>query len=70
MFEISGVFDNKFYPNGQISRMKKAFKMHLNTEDGVVRFIEEQKPFSELSIKSLIDNQDKTEYFLGKSNVT
>jgi hypothetical protein len=66
MFEISGVFAEKFHPQGQVIRMKGAFKMGLNTEIGVVRFLEEQKPFAELKIMNRVENKDVTKYFLEK----
>jgi hypothetical protein len=65
MFEIEGIFAEKFYPDGQISRLKRTFKMQLNTEHGVMAFIEEQKPFYQIAIRDLTINEDKTEYFLG-----
>ncbi len=65
MFEITGVYDNKFITGGQVVRNKSAFKQHLNTEEGVMRFLEEMKPFVSVAVKDLEANKDATEYFLG-----
>ncbi len=63
MYEIKGVFSEKFLPDGNILRMKGIFTQNLNTEVGVVRFLQEQRPFAELTITDL-SGEDKTEYFL------
>jgi hypothetical protein len=65
MFTISGVYGIKLYPNGSVSRLKRAFAITLNTEKGVMEFLDEQKPFSEVKIVDSITKEDKTEYFLG-----
>jgi hypothetical protein len=64
MFEISGILVEKFHPQGQLLRMKNVFKTQLNTEAGVLRFLQEQQPFAELKIHNIIDNKDMTAYFL------
>jgi len=66
MFEISGTLAEKFHPDGYILRMKNHFKTQLNTEIGVVRFLQEQRPFAELKVVTIIGNEDKTQYFLAK----
>ena len=66
MYEISGIYAVKFYPDGSISRSKKAFKMVLNTESGVMAFLDEQKPFQDVQIKDTDTKKDLTEYFLGE----
>lgn len=66
MFEISGIYAVKFYPNGSLSRYKKAFKMVLNTESGVMAFLDEQQPFEEIKIRDPETKEDFTEYFLGE----
>ena len=66
MFEISGVYAVKFYPDGSVSRMKKAFKMVVNTERGVMAFLDEQRPFEEVLIRDPDTKEDHTEYFLGE----
>lgn len=66
MFEISGVYAVKFYPDGSLSRMKKAFKMVVNTERGVMAFLDEQRPFETVLIRDPDTKQDLTEYFLGE----
>jgi len=66
MFEISGVYAVKFYPDGSVSRNKKAFKMILNTESGVMAFLDEQKPFQSIIIQNPETKEDLTEYFLGE----
>lgn len=63
MYELKGVFSEKFLPDGNVLRMKGLFTQYLNSEIGVIRFIQEQKPFSEIKITNLI-GEDKTEYFL------
>ena len=65
MFEISGIYAVKFYPDGSVSRMKKAFKMVVNTERGVMAFLDEQRPFESVQIKDPDTKEDLTEYFLG-----
>jgi len=66
MFEISGVYAIKFYPDGSLSRLKKAFKMIVNTERGVMAFLAEQRPFENVKIKNTDTKEDLTEYFLGE----
>jgi len=63
MYELKGVFGEKFHPEGHVLRMKGLFTQYLNTDVGVVRFIQEQRPFAELKIKNLA-GKDITEYFL------
>lgn len=65
MFELKGVLLEKFGTSGHVIRMKGLFTQNLNTEDGVVRFIQEQRPFAELTV-STIFGEDKTEYFLSE----
>ena len=65
MFEISGVYAVKFYPDGSLSRSKRAFKMVVNTERGVMAFLDEQKPFESIQIKDPNTKEELTEYFLG-----
>lgn len=66
MFEITGIYSNTFYPNGTLNRMKKAFHMALNTESGVMAFIDEQVPFEEIKIRDAETKEDLTEYFMGE----
>ena len=66
MYEISGIYAVKFYPDGSVSRTKKVFKMVLNTESGVMAFLDEQKPFQDAQIKDVETGKDLTEYFLGE----
>ena len=66
MFTIKGVYEVKFYPNGIISRYKTAFETTLNTEKGVMAFVDEQKPFLEVKIVQAETNKDLTSYFLGE----
>lgn len=66
MFKLEGILDDKFLPDGSIIRMKSRFSLPLNSEDGVLRFIEELKPFAEIKITE--DKEDKTQYFLDKYN--
>lgn len=67
MFEINGVFKEKFY-QGQVIRMKNSFKQSLNTKEGVIRFIEDNQPFDEITIRSIIDNKDVTDNFIKKDS--
>lgn len=66
MFELSGTLAEKFHPDGYILRMKNTFKMQLNTEEGVVRFVQEQRPFADLKVVVAGTNEDRTEYFVAK----
>lgn len=65
MFIIKGVYAVKFYPNGSVSRNKNSFTMPLNTEKGVMAFIDEQKPFESIQILNAETKEDLTKYFLG-----
>ena len=65
MFEISGVYAVKFYPDGSVSRLKKTFKMVVNSERGVMAFYDEQRPFESITIRNPDTKVDVTEYFLG-----
>lgn len=65
MYELKGVFSEKFHSDGSILRMKGLFTQHLNTDVGVVRFIQEQRPFSELVVTDLF-GKDTTEHFLNE----
>jgi len=65
MFKLEGVYAVKFYPNGSVSRSKYAFKMHLNSESGVMAFLDEQRPFLEVKITEIETREDKTDYFMG-----
>lgn len=65
MFTIKGIYAVKFYPNGSVSRDKTAFKMTLNTESGVMAFLDEQKPFVEIKITNADTKEDVTKYFMG-----
>ena len=65
MFELTGVYGNKFMTGGQVVRGKSAFKQYLNSEEGVMRFIDEMQPFDTIIIKDMVTKEDKTEYFLG-----
>ena len=65
MFEINGIYGVKFMTGGQVIRNKSTFKQYLNTEAGVMRFIEEMQPFDTITIKDMTTKEDKTEYFLG-----
>ncbi len=65
MFEITGVYDSKFVNAGQSVRSKSTFKQYLNTEEGVMRFLDEMKPFVSVAVKDMDANKDVTEYFLG-----
>jgi len=65
MFTIEGIYAVKFYPNGSVSRDKKTFKMTLNTEGGVMAFLDEQKPFAEIKIINAETKENVTKYFMG-----
>ena len=68
MFKIKGILKEKFHPDGFPLRLQNPFEVHLNTEEGVVRFINEQKPFKDINIKIENTNEDMTQYFLDKAN--
>lgn len=65
MYTIKGIYAMKFYPDGSISRTKKAFETTLNSENGVMAFLDEQRPFLELKIIDAMTKKDVTKYFLG-----
>lgn len=65
MYTIKGVYGVKFYPNGSVSRNKTAFEMTLNSEGGVMAFLDEQKPFDTVKITKTETKEDLTSYFLG-----
>jgi len=65
MFTIKGIYGIKFYPDGSLSRDKRAFEMTLNSENGVMAFLDEQRPFLELKIVDATTKKDVTKYFLG-----
>lgn len=66
MFEISGVYAPKIHTNGAILRHQSMFKTQLHTEEGVMRWLDEQKPFLELKIMNVVAREDVTEYFTGE----
>lgn len=66
MYEISGTYAVKFYPDGSVSRNKKVFKMVVNTERGVMAFYDEQRPFESVMVRDYDTKKDLTEYFLGE----
>ena len=65
MFEINAILAEKFTPHGEVIRMKQVVKIYLNTEQGVMNFIDEQKPFVKIEIKDTVTKEDKTPFFLG-----
>jgi len=67
MFEIIGVYAERFHPQGYVLRMKNSFRQHLNTEEGVKRVLDEEKPFAELKIVDYTTKEDLTKKFLGGS---
>lgn len=69
MFELKGIFKEKLHVDGFPIRTPSPFQIHLNSEMGVVRFINEHKPFSDITIKEIGDEEkkDRTEYFLAKA---
>ncbi len=66
MFEIEGVLAEKFF-QGHVLRLKRAFKITLHTERGVMNYLEEQKPFSSVTIYNVLTRKDVTSYFLGQA---
>jgi len=65
MYEISGIFGIKLRFDGSLSRNKHTFRTTVNTERGVMKFIDEEKPFESVKIINLATREDLTEYFLG-----
>jgi hypothetical protein len=61
MYEITGILSEKFAPNGSVLRLAKPIHMELKTVEGVLKFIDEQKPFRTLQI--LKDGKDVTKDF-------
>lgn len=66
MFKITGILAEKFHPQGHVLRMQQSITMPLNTEAGVVRFLQEQRPFTQLVVTEIETKVDKTQYFLDK----
>ena len=69
MYEINGVYKEKLHSTGQVLRQRATFRIQLNTPKGVERFIDDHKPFVEISIKDLILQKDVTAEFI-KAGVT
>jgi len=67
MFEISGVFAEKFHPLGYILRLPNSFTQYVNTEDGVRRFLDEEKPFRSIKVIDYTTKKNLTKQFLGES---
>jgi len=65
MYEISGIFGIRLRFDGSLSRNKQTFKTRVNTERGVMVFVDEEKPFDTIKIINLETKEDLTEYFLG-----
>jgi len=65
MYEISGVFGIRLRFDGSLSRNKHTFRTTVNTERGVMEFVNEEKPFETIKIINLETKEDLTEYFLG-----
>ncbi len=64
MYEITGIYEVKWAPDGSVLRHPTMFTIHLNSEVGVMRFYEEQKPFRALTIKDMNTNKDITKDLL------
>ncbi len=64
MYYLEGIYAEKIMPNGQILRFKNYFKITLNTENGVLEFIKDMKPFSQIKITDPYTKEDFTEHFL------
>jgi len=64
MFEIKGILDLKLDNRGFILRSKSFFTKTLHTEDGVIRFLKEQRPFLNLRVTNNNTSEDVTSYFL------
>lgn len=62
MYKITGMFGIKFHPQGFITRQNAGFTQYLNTSEGVLRFIDEQKPFKEFKVE--LNGEDVTKEFL------
>jgi hypothetical protein len=65
MFRITGEYDQKIGPKGEIIRMPSAMDVTLNTELGVIRFLKEMGPFKTITIQNP-SKENKTKYFLAK----
>ncbi len=64
MYEITGTYGLKM-TNGRVVRMPSAFKMHVNTPEGVKRFLEDMAPIQEFEVKDLATNKKVTKEFKG-----
>jgi hypothetical protein len=63
-FKISGVYGEKFAPNGSMIRLPSSFNMYLKSESGVTRFIEDMKPFRSITVYDVVEGRDRSQEFL------
>ena len=61
MYHVNGIVGLKILSNGAIGRNEQGIKYQLNTEQGVVRFIEEYNPWVTITVKE--NKLDVTERF-------
>jgi hypothetical protein len=66
LYEIKYVLADKSRMNGTAMRGKSAGVMHLTTPRGVKAFIEEQKPFAEITVFDMLNHVDVTERYVTK----
>lgn len=68
MYTITGVFATTWAPTGQVLRTQKMFKQIVLTEHGVLNFIDDHKPFSEIKVVDAL-GKDVTEEFVNLKEV-
>ena len=64
MYRITGIKDYKIAPAGAIIRTPSTFVQILNTEAGVLRWIDEQQPFKKIEVMDLTTMKDVTAEFV------
>ena len=71
MYTIKGTYALKLAPTGHIVRSRSMFEIRLNTPQGVLNFIDEMKPFTEIKVieDDLINKKDVTNDYVSKSDL-
>jgi hypothetical protein len=65
VFKVECILADKFGNRGEVVRLKRFMTNYLNTEKGVMNFINEMKPFVSITITDET-KKDWTTYFLGE----
>jgi hypothetical protein len=64
MFRITGEYDQKIGPKGEVIRLPSVIDVTLNTEPGVLRFLKEMRPFKSINIRDSATKENRTDYFM------